>query len=475
MKEFAGSRPSGIKGIESRTIDFIPLNERHGRVWHQGPFWFAGNFNFFTLAIGFVGPGMGLGLWATVMASLFGILFGTVFMAFHACQGPELGLPQMVQSRAQFGYRGVIVALFGTLFTFLGFNVVDTVLLSQGLERLYGWSRADVAFVVGLVAVFLAIYGYDWLHVVFRLIFWVALPFYFLLTVYVLAGDVSVVKPRLLVFNWTAFAAQFAAAASYNITFAPYVSDYTRYLPKNAGRYSIFFYVYFGASVSAFWLVALGAWLAVNLGVSDGLEALNLAGNQLNSYGGFVLVATSVLALVAAMGLNAYSGMLTIVTALHSFFEISLSRRLRILCIGALAIVWVPVSLLVTDDAVGVLYASLSIMLYLLAPWTSVNLVDYFFVRRGVYSLRDLFLVDGVYKAWGVRGLISYAAGFLVGVPFFYLPEYFEGFVAKSIGGVDVAWFPEIVVSGLVYYVLMEGVGLSHKKAIQAAESDTIK
>ena len=42
---------------------------------------------------------------------------------FHASQGPELGLPQMIQSRAQFGFRGVVRgAPIGTLFTFLGFQ-----------------------------------------------------------------------------------------------------------------------------------------------------------------------------------------------------------------------------------------------------------------------------------------------------------------------------------------------------------------
>ena len=33
-------------------------------------------------------------------------------------------------------------------------------------------------------------------------------------------------------FNWVGFMAQFSAAAAYNITYAPYVSDYSRYLPQ---------------------------------------------------------------------------------------------------------------------------------------------------------------------------------------------------------------------------------------------------
>jgi purine-cytosine permease-like protein len=91
--------------IESRSIDFVPENERHGRVQDQGPFWFLSNFHFFAIAIGFVGPSLGLSLGATAVAGILGIIIGTALQAFHASQGPEMGLPQMIQSRAQFGFR----------------------------------------------------------------------------------------------------------------------------------------------------------------------------------------------------------------------------------------------------------------------------------------------------------------------------------------------------------------------------------
>ena len=150
--------------IETRSIDYVPDSERHGKVSQQGPFWFVGNFQPFTLALGFVGPAMGLSLWWTIVAGLSGIAFGTLFMAFHATQGPVLGLPQMIQSRAQFGYRGVLLPLIGTLFTFVGFNVVDTVIIKAGLESIFGWNSVLVAVVISLVAAAVAIFGHDLLH-----------------------------------------------------------------------------------------------------------------------------------------------------------------------------------------------------------------------------------------------------------------------------------------------------------------------
>ena len=66
-------------------------------------------------------------------------------------------------------------------------------------------------------------------------------------------------------FNWIAFATQFAIAASYNISYAPYVSDYSRYLPKNTRRAKLIAVIFAGASLSGTWMIGLGAWLAQKL------------------------------------------------------------------------------------------------------------------------------------------------------------------------------------------------------------------
>lgn len=80
--------------IETRSIDVVPLEERHGKVWHQGPFWFTGNFVLTTMVVGFTGPSLGLSVWWTVLAVVLGAGFGTFFMAFHANQGPTMGSPR---------------------------------------------------------------------------------------------------------------------------------------------------------------------------------------------------------------------------------------------------------------------------------------------------------------------------------------------------------------------------------------------
>jgi NCS1 family nucleobase:cation symporter-1 len=467
----AGDQGGLVRRIERRSIDYVPEDERHGKVWHQGPFWFLGNFQFFTITIGFIGPGIGLSMGWTILAGTLGILFGTLFMAFHAIQGAQLGLPQMVQSRAQFGYRGVVLPLFATFFTYVAFNVVDSVLIASGLNGLFGWARILVIGVISLIACLIAIYGYDWVHLVFRSLFWISLPFYTILTIAVLLGHAGGDGSTPGGFSLVAFMAQFTASASYNITYAPYVSDYSRYLPRFTRPRAIIAAVFFGASGSAIWLIALGAWLATRLGATDALVSLRDAGDNVFGGLGTILAFASVAILVATMGMNAYGGMLTTVTAIDAFRKVTPTRRIRVVTIIALTILWTVVSLSISASAVDVLFTTLIMMLYLLAPWTAVNLVDYFFIRRGRYAITELFVVDGLYDTWGWRGISAFILGFVASVPFWVLPGVWTAPVGNALQGVDVAWLVGLVVSGASYFFLSRSLDLgAESRKVRASE-----
>ncbi len=437
--------------IERRSIDYVPESERHGRVTDQGPFWFLSNFHFFAIAIGFVGPSLGLSLGYTALAGTLGIIVGTIFQAFHASQGAELGLPQMIQSRAQFGYRGVIVPLVVTFISLVGYNVVAAVLISEGVHDLWAVNRQAASLGIALLAAVLAIWGYDWLHRVFRLLFWISLPLFCVLTGAVLLGRAGGGGAAHGGFGWAAFVTQLASAASFNVTAAPYVSDYSRYLPTRTPRAAIIFHVFMGSALSAIWLIAVGAWLATHMGVTDALTALKLAGDSVVSGLGFVLAATSIAALVATVGMNDYSAMLTLITTADSLHPVRPTRALRVGAIIGITVMWVLTAVSFGGDAVTYVNAMLVMMLYFLMPWTAVNLIDYFVLRQGRYSINDLFTPRGIYGAWGIRGLIAYAVGILASIPFFVVPSVYTGPVAARLGGVDVGWLVSLAAASLAY------------------------
>ncbi|MFF3343066.1 purine-cytosine permease family protein [Streptomyces flavidovirens] len=474
---------SGADVIESLSIQHVPFAERHGKLWKQGPFWFQGNFQPFTLSLGFIGPGLGLSVGWTVLASALGLLVGTFFMAFHASQGPRLGLPQMIQSRGQFGYRGVIVPLAATLFTFVGFNVVDTIIIGNGLQAVFGWDATVVGIGITVIAVVLAVYGHDWLHRAFQVLFWCSAPCWLVLSVGILAGQVAGSAEAgadggggggvgVGGFTLVAFMVQFTAAAGYNISYAPYVSDYSRYLPRDTPTPRIIASVFGGAAGSPMWLIPIGAWMAATLGVNDPLAGILDAGDQVVPGLGAVLTLLSVLALVATMGLNAYSGMLTVLTGVDSVRPLRPGRRARVLTISGLAVVWCAVGLSVSADFSTALGNALLLMLYLLIPWTAVNLVDYFFVRRGHYAITHLFRPDGIYGTWAWRGLVAYGVGLALMVPFMVVGP-FTGPVAEALGGVDVAFVVGLAVSGVLYYVLTRRLDLTTEEpAVAASERE---
>ncbi len=465
--------------IEVRSIDWVPENERHGKIWQQGPFWFLGNFQFFTIAIGFIGPAVGLSVFWTFAAGGAGILFGSIFMALHATQGPNLGLPQMIQSRAQFGYRGVIVPLFATLFTFVAFNVIDQVLLAAGLHGIWGWNATAAAIGLAILGAALAIFGHDWIHRAFRLILYVAAPFFVILTIGIMAGRAGGTPATGLGYSFVGFMIMFTAGASYNITYAPYVSDYTRYMPRNTSRWHIIWSVFIGAAGSPLWLIPIGAWLAAHLGAVDGLVALRNAGNSIVGGLGTVAAIMTVLALTATMGLNAYSAMLTVVTAIDSARKVEPTRTIRIVWIVALALLWLVIGLALSDKYVTALNNTLILMLYLLVPWTAVNLVDYFLVRHGNYSITDLFTPRGIYGAWSRRGLVTYFVTLAVMTPFGVLlaspggTSPYTGFLASKLQGVDISAEVGLVVAGVLYFLLSRGWDLSTERvAIERSERE---
>ena len=437
--------------IERRSISFVPEHERHGRVIDQGPFWFLSNFHFFAIAIGFVGPSLRLSLGFTVLAGTLGIVIGTTFQAFHASQGAELGLPQMIQSRAQFGYRGAVVPLIAVFISLVSFNVVATVILSQGMHTLWSLNPWATALSISFVAAVLAVWGHDWLHRVFRILFWVSLPLFSLLTIAIVAGRAGGTPVAGGGFNAVAFVTQLASAASFNVSAAPYVSDYSRYLPTRTSRAAIILNVFLGSALSAIWLIALGAWLATHMGVTDGLLALKQSGDAVGAGLGTVLAVTSIVALVATVGMNAYSAMLTLITTVDSIHAVKPSQTLRITFIAAITVLWIWVALAFGGDAITWVNAMLVIMLYFLMPWTAVNLIDYFWLRRGRYSIPDLFTPNGLYGAWGGRGLFAYAVGFAASIPFFVVPNVYTGPVAARLGGVDLGWLVSLAAASLAY------------------------
>jgi NCS1 nucleoside transporter family len=436
--------------IEQRSIDYVPIAERHGKVWHLWPVWFSGDAHLATIATGVVGIALGGNFAWMALAVILGCALGTFFMAFHSTQGPQLGLPQMIQSRPQFGYVGALLVWVVALIAYIGFNAFNQILAAQTVHALYGLESGPTMLVFTLLSLALAVVGYDLIHLAQR---WVA---YVLIVALLVFTAVVVVKAPLSTalegrdFRAVSFLAQFFAAASYQISWSIYVSDYSRYLPRSVGVSASFWWTYLGAFVGGAWTMLVGTIVAALNPTQEVAQALRTGADALLPGLGQPLLLCSLLGLVTITSLNFYGASLTLLSVLDSLrpSRPTLAKRLLTLIVAAVA-----ASLLAaasTENFVAKFGAFLSVLLYLFTPWTAINLVDFYWVRKGHYSVREIFNPHGMYGRWNWRGLLAYGIGFVAMIPFFST-EIYVGPVARRLGGADLAMLVGLPVSALVY------------------------
>jgi nucleobase:cation symporter-1, NCS1 family len=458
--------------IESKSIDWIPLEDRRGKPSTLFPLWFMSNANLTTLATGMVGAALGASFMTSLVAIVLGAAVGTVFTASHSAQGPQLGLPQMIQSRAQFGYRGVVVICAVVIFSIVGFNIFNQILAGDVLTLTTGADVRDVWFVlITALALTLAIYGYHWIHRIQNWLTWLFLATFGVFTVVALiASDVPAGQFGFSGFNWPAFLVQFGAAAAYALGWAPYVSDYSRYLPPQTSPRKALFHTYAGVFVGAAWLMVLGAFVAALFANLSPLAAVKRTADDILPGSGLWLLVAALPGLVTVITVNIYAASIELITIVDSFRAVRPTRRLRVVACTLIALTGLLGAVLSTGNFLANFSSFLVVLLYLLVPWTSVNLVDYYFVRRGHYAVREIFVPKGgVYGTWGWRGLAAYAIGIVAMVPF-VVTTWYKGPVAVAMGDVDIALFVGLFASAAAYLLMARSLDLAAEEA--KAESD---
>jgi purine-cytosine permease-like protein len=457
-----------IRGIEARSIDYVPAAERHGRLSDQATIWFAGSAQLLSLSTGAIGIWSGLNLFWTLIALAFGTLVGTVPVAAHASQGPHLGLPQMVQSRPQFGRYGSLFIWAVAIAVYWGYVVFGVNTLGATAHQLKMGPSWVWVVALGVVAVVFAVYGYDWLHIGQRI---TTVLLVVALAVFTIGAAVGGHIPHGALaatgtFDLTKFLVVASAAAVYQLSWAFFVSDYSRYMPANTKHRWIIAYTALGAGFGVYWMEALGAIAAAIFPKSGLTGALQDASDQVFGGLGAIVLILGGISLVIFTGMCIYGGSLTLISAADSLRPAPPTRTMRVVTILLIGVTATVVGLFIPDDFLnGTFYTVLAVLGYLMAPWTAINLVDYFLVRRNRYSVREIFNPAGMYGRWNWRGLTAYWVAFVVMIPFMYL-TFFQGAIATALNGVDLAFFVGIPVAGVIYWVLCRSLDVEREWAI---------
>lgn len=437
--------------VETHHIDMIPAAARHGKPWQQAAFWAGANINVFNVVLGGVVVAfVGLTFWWAVIAIAAGTLAGALFIALHATQGPRLGVPQTIQSRGQFGFYGAAFLFPCVLLLNVGFIAAQLVIQAQSAQGVIGsLTIPEWILILTVPAVVIGIFGYRWIHRVMQAtIVIVGLSMIVMLIQGLRYGSLPAKETTMHAPTVGLFLAGAALLVIDMLSWAPFVSDYTRYLPVNTSGRRLFWCIYAGNVISTIIACTIGAYLAALLPSLGPVAAIGKISGK------WALVILT-LSLINSDTLNAYTGAFQVLALGNMWRRFkSVSVMLRVVPFICVMAVGVVIALVGYAHFVSNLSNFLDVLLVIFIPWSAVNLTDYFLVRRGNYDVTAFFIPDGVYGKLAWRGLVAYAVGLAAEWPFVSQPDYVGPFVSH-LGGADISWLVGFFVSAVVYLVLV--------------------
>ena len=446
---------SGGTAVETRTIDMVPERERHGSASNQLTLWFGANLQITAVVDGALAIIFGVEAMTAIVGLLIGNILGGAVMALHSAQGPRLGLPQMISSRVQFGVKGAALPLLLVIVMYLGFAATGTVLSGQAINNMFGVKAPEFGIVIfGSLTAIVAVIGYSLIHKlgkiasVVGIVGWLYLA-YQLFHQYDVAAAFGQ-KP----FSVATLLLAISLSAGWQLTFAPYVADYSRYLPSNTTVASTFWTTFIGTAVGAQIAMTFGVLVAAVSGAA-------FLKNQVGFMGGLAGPAAAVVIyLVIVMGkltvncLNAYGGFMSMLTTTSAFNnKTQISPLARILFIVGFVFVSVVIALAASADFLNNFKNFVLLLLAVFVPWSAVNLVDYYLVSKERVDIPALYDSNGRYGAYNPIALGCYVLGIVVQIPFLAQKMY-TGPFTKMLGGADISWIVSLVVTAAVYYPL---------------------
>ena len=303
-----------------------------------------------------------------------GMAGSTLLVSAHASQGPHLGLPQMVQSRPQFGRYGALLIWTVAILLYWGFivscfNFLEVTAIQIVHVTSYWWVLPTV-----VLSAILAIYGYDLLHASQRYISYILVVILTTFFVGTLARNGFPVESLNLIgtFDTVKFMVVVSTSFAYALTWAVFVSDYSRYLPEDTSHRALISWTSAGVWGGCFFMAAVGSIAAVLFPASDMIPAVQQASDRVFPGFGAILIGFGTIALITYIGMCTYGGALTLISAVDSFRPTVPSRSVRALVMvgftASAAYVGhvLPQEFLSTGFVIALTVAGL-----FLAPWTA--------------------------------------------------------------------------------------------------------
>ncbi|HXI79913.1 MAG TPA: cytosine permease, partial [Verrucomicrobiae bacterium] len=231
-------------------------------------------------------------------------------------------------------------------------------------------------------------------------------------------------------------------AGSFNLAWALYASDYSRYLPANTPRTQIFSRTFLGLALSAIWIEALGLAVVGALGTeTDTVHQINgLIGGGIV---GILAMVAIFFGTVAVNSMNDYTGSLSLLAA-----GIRVPRPVSAGIVAVLS--FLATLYLYYNNFSSTVENYLLVITYWIGPWAAIVIVDW---RRRRGSDDGSKAVEFSMLPSGLNALLALIFGFGASIPFMNQTLFIGPFVS-ALGGADIAYLVGFVVAGIIYWFL---------------------
>ncbi|WP_328535619.1 purine-cytosine permease family protein [Streptomyces sp. NBC_00344] len=439
---FDGRMPAapGDLRVEAHGIEPVPESNRYGGPGRLFTVWFAPNLTMTGVFTGTVGIALGLDFATALAAVVLGTMVGAVPTAYLGTWGSRTGAGQLPLARLAFG-RAVTVPGILQWLSSVAWDALIGLFGGDALARLCGWPFWLGVLAMMVVQGALGVLGYEAIH---RLQ---------IIMTFVLAAAFALIAHRLLdgvhpAVNGTAHGADRAGAfvltstiaLSLALSWAPYASDFSRYLPRTTSRPRMFWCTLLGLVVSFVAVQALGLLGASVLTdqTAEGVDKV-LGGGALGAFGLFAVA----LAALCSNAMNDYSGSLALQTV-----GVRLPRPAAAALAAALGfplVLWMHAA-----DTTARFQNVLLFVGYWIPGFLAIVVVDWRArARRRLGAPIDL-AAETARPQSGWPPLAAFVVAFAAAVPFMNTSLY-VGPVASALHGADLSYYVAFLVALGVY------------------------
>ncbi|MFF0795019.1 purine-cytosine permease family protein [Streptomyces spiralis] len=464
-----------LNEVEQFGVERIPDAERTARPLDLFRLAFGGANTFATCVLGAFPILFGLSFQQGLLATVLGLVVGSLILAPLAVFGPRNGTNNAVSSSAHLGVHGRIVGSFLSLLTAIAFFSISVWssgdALVGGANRLVGLPENDGAFAVAygvfaLLVLVVCVYGFRFMLFVNKIAV-IAASLLFVLGFFAFAGDFdfgyqgafeSMSSPGF----WPAFIGSALIVLSNPVSFGAFLGDWARYIPADTPRKRVVtaaFASQIATILPFFFGLATASIIAAKAAPYMDPAAPNYVGGLLAVSPTWYFLPVCLLALIG--------GMATGTTALYGTgldFSSVFTRFSRVqatMFIGVLSIAFIFVGRFALNLAQSIsTFATLIITCT--APWMVIMMLGWL-TRRGWYDPDSLQVFNrrqrgGRYwfdHGWNWRGMSAWLGSAILALMFVNLPGQFVGPLGNAAGGVDISLPVGLGLAAVAYLVLL--------------------